>query len=490
MRRNAGALRRARRARRQRQVGTDSRPRARRNRAGPVSGANRTERGRGGISRLNGRERGRPFLSTWERSESLSRDRPLPTPPVRPGIQVRFASPEPATSGVPQPPYVRMGRNHPLPPPPLQGAWRNGPPRTTLPTSTTDINRPRPTEVDRHNNPLFQPFPIGNWADLVEEERGPVSLLPPPIISNSGTEAPLDLTVNRVQLRPPRPLLPRQPSRPTMSVAEMMAELELEVEEEEEEEVEPAEDLPPPLVTFQLLMEDPSLLSVPPPAPILSREIEEHRQQHQGARPERPPAPQRAPPRPLFRPLTPPPSPPPRSPPPPYEARGDGVCRCGRRRPRLREGAGRRGRSCAGWTLALLLWSWITTHVEGSIMVGQRGNTAPREQREMTLEEAAAAAQRMGLGNHTKWSPRWWEPILREQREWKAAHLQNFDPEDFNKAKTRHSNRTIEERRKVDPTVVAGSVVWSQVWELLSLAEYAPKWKIEENKHAKIFKDI
>ncbi len=93
-------------------------------------------------------------------------------------------------------------------------------------------------------------------------------------------------------------------------------------------------------------------------------------------------------------------------------------------------------------------------------MVGQRGTAA---QREMMLEEAAVAAQRMGLGNHTKWSPKWWEPILREQREWKAAHLQTFKPEDFDKAKTRHSNRTVEERRRADPTVVVGSVVWSQV---------------------------
>ncbi len=103
----------------------------------------------------------------------------------------------------------------------------------------------------------------------------------------------------------------------------------------------------------------------------------------------------------------------------------------------------------------------------------------------MTLEEAAAAAHRMGLGNHTKWSPKWWEPILKEQRGWKAVPLQAFKPEDFDKARTRPSNKTIEERRRTDPTVVAGSVVWSQVWELLSIAEYAPKWKLEENKHTK-----
>ncbi len=157
--------------------------------------------------------------------------------------------------------------------------------------------------MDRHSNPLFQPFPIGNWPDLVEEERGPVDLLPPPMVPSPAPGTPLDLTVNRVQLRPPWPLLPNRPSRPMMSVTEMMAELELENEEEEEEEGQEG-DLIPPLVTFQLLIEDPSLLSVPLPAPILPEGIEEYRQQRQGARQDRP-VPQRAPPPPPFWPLTP-----------------------------------------------------------------------------------------------------------------------------------------------------------------------------------------
>ncbi len=338
-------------------MGTDPRPWARRNRAGPVSGANRTLRGRGGISRLNGRERGRPLLSTWKRTESLSQERSLPTPPARPGIHVRFASPEQAVNRRQHRPYEGMERNPSFSPPPLQGAGRNGPPTTTTtaaaPVSPPGPRRPEPSGVARHSNPLFQPFPIGNWANLVEAEQGPVELLPTPARIHPTPEAPMDLTVKRVQMRPPRPAAPTRPPRaPRMTITEMMAKLELENEEEEG----PDEELPPPLVTFQLLMEDPSLLSVPPPAPILPEEIEEHRRQRQGVQPRGPAAPRAPPPLP-FRPMMPPPPPPPRSPPPPYEAWGAEQCGGRRRRPRSSEESrrGRRSCSCSGWALALFV---------------------------------------------------------------------------------------------------------------------------------------
>ncbi len=104
--------------------------------------------------------------------------------------------------------------------------------------------------------------------------------------------------------------------------------------------------------------------------------------------------------------------------------------------------------------------------------------------------EAAAAAYRMGFTNQTKLSPTWWEPILQRQRDRQqaqspSANLKKFEDGEFKQATILQKNITLPEILRRDPTVVAGTTVWSQVWELLSLADYAPKRKLNRTKHVK-----
>ncbi len=186
----------------------------------------------------------------------------------------------------------------------------------------------------------------------------------------------------------------------------------------------------------------------------------------------------------------------PRTPPPPYQVAG------GEPGPRQR----RPNCGCRGWALALLLWGWILNHTvdaQSSFSHPQLGRRWSNQDhgsdrplmtlpppRELSPVEAAVAAARMGLNDRTKLSPEWWEPILRKQRNKEqlrstSADLKKFRVEDFEQATVLPDNRTLPEIMRGDPTVVAGTTVWSQVWELLSLAEYAPRWKLDKTKHVR-----
>ena len=401
--------------------------------------------------------------------------------------------------------------------PPLLGAWRNGPPHVRQETPTFD-------GMDRTVNPLFQPSPIGNWADLVEEERGPVGDLPALIrepredVGGNEEEETEAEEVNLSSLLRPefRPTLQRQDGRtdlereddgiPIITPIQSFVEEPPQQGEEERAGLEELEDLlppiPPPLIAFQLLMEDPSLLSQPPPPPISAAALAAARGRRREARtepldlrmrqardlPRRPPSYSR-------------------SPPPPYEGReGDGVERERSRRRRRsppRQRRRRRDCSCAGWALALWLWGWISLYMSeaasqsrsenvtmkplAQVFLSKVSNMGPA--RELSLSEAAQAAHRMGLANHTKWSPTWWEPILREQANWNPETAKvktaKFSATDFEGAQRVPRNETLADVRRRRPDMVSGTVVWAQVWEALALAGYAPKHKWRKEVHVK-----
>ncbi len=67
-----------------------------------------------------------------------------------------------------------------------------------------------------------------------------------------------------------------------------------------------------------------------------------------------------------------------------------------------------------------------------------------------------------------------------------------FDADDFETAVTLPNKCTLKERQRQDLSlVIMCLVVWSQLWELLFLAEYALKWKLDGHKHVKrMFKKL